>query len=84
MKRPLLGSVMALTLMSVSNPVAARIPNASRPVPAKASLIVANTPQGFAIVELPDHRSEQQMEARRRLGSTIIIDAKLLKRSVGQ
>jgi hypothetical protein len=82
---PLLrGSVIALTLIIVTNPAAARTPVAPRPVPAAVSLVVVDTPQGFAIVAARSDVCSRQSVPQRRIGSSTSIDAKLVEGSARQ
>jgi hypothetical protein len=81
MERLLRGGVIVLTLMTVTNPVAARTPVAPRPVLARASLIVVDTPRGFSIVAARSDISPPTPGRQLRIGSSTSIDAKILKGS---
>jgi hypothetical protein len=81
MERLVRGSVIALTLITVTNPVAARTPVAPRPVLARVSLIVVDTRFGFAIVAARSDISPPTPARQLRIGSSTSIDAKLLEGS---
>jgi len=84
MKRHLLCGASTLMAISMANSVAAHATIAPQQLPAKASLAVVDTPQGFAIVANRNDLCGQPVPSRLPLGNSISIDAKLIHRGPGR